>query len=131
MKNFALLALAATVFPSTEQTVSVKEDATYGGAHEYTLRESLGFDPETQQAIYTDSTQTIRFVHKPDEAPMEAGAQSEQLAIILLDRCVKLNARFPSSHNAKMIAGLETFLDACRERVQERIDRGVMGQLKK
>jgi hypothetical protein len=30
-----------------------------------------------------------------------------------------------------MIAGLKMFLDACRERVQDRMDRGVMGDLKK
>ena len=39
--------------------------------------------------------------------------------------------RFPSSHNEKMISGLNTFIEACEERVQERIDRGVMGQLQK
>ena len=62
---------------------------------------------------------------------MIPGVQSEQLAYVLLDRCIKLNNRFPSSHNEKMISGLYTFIEACEERVQERIDRGVMGQLQK
>jgi hypothetical protein len=30
-----------------------------------------------------------------------------------------------------MISGLEIFLAACKDRVQERINRGVMGELKK
>lgn len=121
----------AKVFPSADCTITVKDDATYGGAHEYCLIESLGFDPAQGAAIHANTTQTIRFVHKPDDAPMAAGVQSEQLAYVLLDRCQKLNARFPSDHNAKMIAGLEIFLEACRERVEERLSRGVMGQLKK
>lgn len=121
----------AKVFPSKDCTITVKDDATYGGAHEYRIIDSLGFDPATNSAAHANTTQTIRFVHKPDDAPMEAGVQSEQLAYVLLDRCQKLNARFPSDHNAKMIVGLEMFLEACRERVQERLDRGVMGQLKK
>ncbi len=62
---------------------------------------------------------------------MVAGLQSEQLVLVLLDRAVKLNARFPSDHNTKMIAGLEMFLEACKERVEERMTRGVMGELKK
>lgn len=123
--------LDAQVFPSQERTITVKDDAAYGGAHEYYITESLGFDPERGEAVSAKTEQVIKFVFKPDNAPMEAGVQSEQLAYVLLDRCQKLNARFPSEHNAKMIAGLEIFLEACRERVQERIDRGVMGQLKK
>lgn len=129
MSDFKVL--DAKVFPSEDCTITVKDDAIYGGAHEYCIIESLGFDPVRHVAIHANTTQVIRFVHKPDDAPMEAGLQSEQLAYVLLDRCQKLNARFPSDHNTKMIAGLEMFLEACRERVQERIDRGVMGQLKK
>jgi hypothetical protein len=121
----------AKVFPSEDCTITVKDDAIYGGAHEYCVIESLGFDPERNVAIHAGTVQTIRFVHKPDNAPMEAGVQSEQLAIVLLDRCQKLNARFPSAHNEKMMAGLNMFLDACKERVQERMDRGVMGKLQK
>ncbi|WP_159461422.1 hypothetical protein [Dysgonomonas massiliensis] len=49
----------------------------------------------------------------------------------LLDRAKKLNGRFPSEYNKKMIEGLEMFLEACKDRVQDRIDRGVMGKLEK
>jgi hypothetical protein len=62
---------------------------------------------------------------------MVPGLQSEQIVLALLDRHKKLNDRFPSQQNAKMISGLEIFLAACKDRVQERINRGVMGELKK
>ena len=59
------------------------------------------------------------------------GWQSEQLALILLDRVKKLNAKYPSDQNSKQIEGLEMYLAACKERIEERINRGVMGELKK
>lgn len=121
--------LDAVVYPSEEPTISVVEDATYGGAHCYVIRECLGFnDGKTQ---YTDSEQVIRFVQKNDDGSMIPGLQSEQLVLALLDRHKKLNDRFPSEQNAKMVAGLQMFLDACEERVKSRIERGVMGELKK
>ena len=54
----------------------------------------------------------------------------EQLAYILLDRAIKLNNRFPSPQNEKQIAGLRMFLEGCEERVRDRMNRGVMGDLK-
>lgn len=117
------------VFPSEENTISVEDDAIYGGAHKYELKNSIGFTDGKAQ--YVESSQTIQFVQKNDDGSMVPGAQSEQLAFILLDRARKLNARFPSEYNEKMIAGLEMFLDACEARVQDRINRGVMGDLKK
>ena len=121
--------LDQTVFPSEEKTVSVMDDDIYGGAHNYTIKNCLGFnDGKTQ---YEESEQTINFVKKTDDGKMIPGLQSEQLVIVLLDRAQKLNARFPSPQNEKMMAGLQMFLDACKERVQDRIDRGVMGELKK
>ena len=62
---------------------------------------------------------------------MTPGLQSEQLVIALIDRTQKLNAQYPSEFNNKMIAGLQMFLEACKERVQDRISRDVMGKLKK
>lgn len=117
------------VFPSEEKTISVENDVDYGGAHKYTIENSIGFNNGV--AEYVDSNQTIQFVQKNIDGTMIPGAQSEQLAFVLLDRCIKLNNRFPSNHNEKMIAGLKMFIEACEERVQERIDRGVMGQLQK
>ena len=117
------------VFPSEHPTISVENDEIYGGAHKYEIQNSIGFN--NGKADYVDSSQVIQFVQKNDDGEMIPGVQSEQLAYVLLDRCIKLNNRFPSSHNEKMISGLNTFIEACKERVQERIDRGVMGQLQK
>lgn len=118
-----------TVFPSEEKTISVVDDGTYGGAHYYFAQSCLGFnDGKTQ---YAGSGQFIQFVKKEDNGDITQGFQSEQLVYILLDRAVKLNNRFPSAQNEKMIKGLEMFLEACKERVEERIARGVMGELKK
>lgn len=117
------------VFPSEEETILVSVDTEYNGAHYYKAQNSIGF--KDGKAEYVDGYQNIQFVQKNLDGSMIPGLQSEQLAYILLDRCVKLNKKFPSEHNAKMIAGLDIFLDACRERVEERIERGVMGDLKK
>lgn len=117
------------VYPSEEKTIHVTPDEEYGGAHHYAIQNCLGFNDG--KTTYVDEAQTIQFVQKNDDGSMTAGVQSEQLAYVLLDRCVKLNARFPSAQNEQMIAGLEMFLKACKDRVQERIDRCVMGELKK
>jgi hypothetical protein len=130
--NFVLTdikTLEYLIFPSEEKTIVVVSDPDYGGAHRYSMTNSTGFN--NGKAEYVTSAQTIQFVQKNEDGTMIPGIQSEQLAYVLLDRCKKLNNRFPSTHNEKMIAGLNIFLDACKERVQERIDRGVMGQLKK
>lgn len=121
--------LNATVFPSDEKTISVEHDSIYGGAHKYEIQNCIGFnDGKTQ---YVESTQQIQFVQKNDDGTMVPGLQSEQLVLVLWDRHKKLNTRFPSPQNKKMIEGLEMFLQACEERVEERMQRGVMGELKK
>ena len=73
----------------------------------------------------------LTVIQKNDDGSIVPGVQSEQLVYVLLDRHEKLNARFPSAQNEKMIAGLRMFIEACEERVKERIERGVMGELKK
>jgi hypothetical protein len=125
MKN-----LEATVFPSDKRTIMVEDDPVYGGAHRYHAVGSLGF--ENGEALYDFSDDhVIQFVHKTSpDGPTVPGLQSEQLVLILLDRHAKLDAKYPSAQYAKMKQGLEMFLEACRERVQQRIDRGVMGKLK-
>jgi len=115
------------VFPSEDKTIFVEDDKIYGGAHYYTAKPFIGI--ENNIPIYTEDELIIPFCKTLENGTIVAGLQSEQLAYILLDRCLKLNARFPSTHNIKMMAGLDMFLDACEERVQERISRGVMGKL--
>lgn len=117
------------VFPSEEATIWVEDDANYGGAHQYSAQKSTGFNDG--KATYIDEYIGLQFVHKADDGTVTPGLQSEQLALIMLDRTKKLNARFPSVYNDKMILGLSMFLEACRERVEDRINRGVMGDLKK
>lgn len=131
------------VFPSEEKTIFVEDDPIYGGAHKYKFIPSVGFNNGVAEYVHRerengpvypgdyDATHEIQFVQKNDDETMIPGAQSEQLAFILLDRAVKLNNRFPSAHNEKMITGLKMFIEACEERVQERLDRGVMGKLAK
>ena len=123
--------LDACVFPSEEQTIStvIEPEDPYGGAHRYVIRDCLGF--KNGETKYVDSFQVIQFVEKRDDGSTTTGLQSEQLVLALIDRHKKLNARFPSPHNEKMIRGLEMFLEASRERVEERMSRGVMGELKK
>lgn len=136
--------LEARVYPSEEKTicVMVPEGDIYGGAHLYYVTNCLGFENGKTHYQYEDTEedgvaglapigQRIQFVQKNDDGSIIPGLQSEQLVYVLLDRAIKLNARFPSVQNEKMIAGLNLFLDACRERVTERMSRGVMGELKK
>lgn len=121
--------IEAAVFPSTENTIKAEDDAIYGGAHRYHINECLGFvDGKTK---YVETYQTLQFIQKQDDGTIIPGLQSEQLVLMLIDRQKKLNARFPSPFSDKAINGLEIFLEAQRERVQERIDRGIMGELKK
>jgi hypothetical protein len=117
------------VFPSEENTIEVQYDKDYNGAHTYVVRESKGFN--NGKAEYVEKKQFIQFVQKNLDGSMTSGLQSEQLALILLDRVHKLNARFPSKQNERMIEGLSIFLEACKDRITDRIDRGVMGDLKK
>lgn len=125
----AKVLLDSCVFPSEEKTIQAVYDETYGGAHCYIIRECLGFaDGRTS---YVNSEQVIQFIQKLDDGTVIPGLQSEQLVLALIDRHKKLNARFPSAQNEKMIQGLEMFLEASRERVEERMNRGVMGELKK
>jgi hypothetical protein len=119
-----------SVYPSTVPTVFIPDtNDMYGGAHFYTFTDSLGF--KDGEAQYADSMQALQFVQKSPDGKMVPGLQSEQLVIALLDRHAKLNTAFPSPQYDKMKLGLEMFLEACRERVEERIQRGVMGDLKK
>ena len=122
-------AVNAVVYPSVERTIFSADDPKYGGGHRYQFQESIGFSQGV--AGYVESRQEIRFVKKEEDGTMTPGLQSEQLVIALIDRTQKLNAQYPSEFNNKMIAGLQMFLEACKERVQDRISRDVMGKLEK
>ena len=121
--------LPANVFPSKDCTVAVAIDPDYNGAHRYQFQNSLGFSDG--EAKYDDSYQEIQFVQKNLDGSMTPGLQSEQLILAIYDRTKKLNNNFPSEQNIEMMDGLQIFLNACKQRIQDRIDRGVMGDLKK
>lgn len=126
--------LNATVYPSSVKSVAVDDfdgEEYEGGAHRYIFRDSLGFNSETKEAEYADSEQIIDFVMKDPIGGIKAGVQSEQLLIALIDRHKKLNAKFPSREGAIAITKMEEALHWLRARVEERINRGVMGDLKK
>lgn len=129
MENSTWKQIDAKVYPSEENTISVVDDEIYGGAHIYTAKDCMGFNEGKTQ--YRSNVHLIRFVQKNDDGSIIPGLQSEQLVLICLDRAKKLNARFPSEHNEKQIKSLEMFLEGCADRVKERIERGVMGELKK
>jgi len=129
MKKNKIKMLAYRVFPSEKETIAVKDDDVYNGAHDYYIQLSKGF--ENGEAQYVNNNIRLQFVQKNDDGTIIPGLQSEQLVYVLLDRAKKLNARFPSEYNEKMIRGLEMFLEACKERIEDRINRGVMGKLKK
>jgi hypothetical protein len=125
----APVVLPLTVFPSNEETIMVSPESDYAeGCHNYALKKCIGFiDGETK---YITDMVNIQFVKKINNDLVIPGVQSEQLAFVLLHRLEQMNKRFPSPENQKQMQGLHLFLEGCRERVENRINRGVMGKLK-
>lgn len=102
------------VYPSNKETIEVIPDDGFNGAHRYRAQMCAGF--VNGKTKYVDVTDTIQFVHKHEDGTVTPGWQSEQLALILLDRVKKLNEKFPCEQNAKQVAALEAYLDACKEK---------------
>lgn len=117
------------VYPSEEKTVRVLEDDSYGGAHYYELSNCLGFN--NGKTEYVNTIQSLQFIKKEEDGSMTPGLQSEQLLIALIDRHKKLNERFSSREGALAITKMEEALHWLEARVKERVNRGVMGELKK
>jgi hypothetical protein len=120
------------VYPSKEITIVAEFDADdkYLGAHNYFCYPSLGFEGGKPVYDFTADRIPINFVKKSENGTVVAGLQSEQLLLILIDRHQKLNAVFPSEYNDQFIAGVVMALEAMRQRVNDRVGRGVMGALK-
>lgn len=118
------------VYPSEEKTILVEKDDSYGGAHRYSFIGSLGHQNGKPEYDFHD-IQTIQFVKKEEDGSMRIGVQSEQLLIALIDRTKKLNDKFPCRENELAITKMEEALHWLEARVKERIERGVMGDLKK
>ncbi|MEX0313428.1 MAG: hypothetical protein AB3N18_04560 [Allomuricauda sp.] len=119
------------VYPTNEISITVEEssDLDYGGAHRYTFKNCVGW--QDGMTKYESGEQTIQFVQKNEDGTIIPGLQSEQLLIALIDRHKKLNEKFPCRENALMITKLEECLMWQEARLRDRVDRGVMGDLKK
>ena len=117
--------LDATVFPSTDKTISVRED--HRSCDRYEINEMIGYDKKENKPVYGESKQVINFVNAREDGTMNYGLQSEQLVHMLIDRTAKLDKQLPSKHSEKMLKGLNMFIEACKERVEERLEAGVMG----
>lgn len=118
------------VFPSNKDTIEVIPTDGYNGAHRYRARMCAGFNSKKNTTEYADKTDTIQFVQKNEDGSITPGWQSEQLVLILLDRIKKFHEKFPAPQTEKQIQGLQMYLDACKERIEDRMNRGVMGKLK-
>lgn len=121
--------LPYTVYPSDEITIFVNTDDGYGGAHEYIFKTTTG--KNNGKTEYLNEYEALQFVQKKDDGTIYAGVQDEQIIYILLDRIKKLNDKFPSVYNDKVLRGLRIALEGCEERVRDRLERGVLGELKK
>lgn len=127
--------LGRKVFNSDEETIAVIDNDGYGGCHQYVVKKCLGFHKDkTRYAPSTlDNSDVVhlQFVHKTEDGGIIGGLQNEQLYIVCLDRLEKMNTKYPDPRNEIMIHHLQELLRLSEERVKERIDRGVMGELKK
>ena len=119
------------VFPTNEVSVWGTSEEAYNNevAHQFKFKNCLGF--HEGQTVYDDSFQELQFVQKNEDGSMIPGLQSEQLLRALIARHKSMNTKFPSREGALAITYMETALLFLQERVAERIDRGVMGQLAK
>ena len=110
------------VYPETEVSVGCLDET----GHIYVLQNFKGY-----QKGYSNNAVTLSFIKKLENGTLVEGLQSEQLVEMLIHRTTLLNNKFSSPQFPKMIQGLEMFLEACKERVDDRVNRGVMGELKK
>lgn len=117
------------------------------GCHTYYLLNCRGWNNEkgktafvlegcngpSDMAIFADSAyiQQLNFVQKNTDGSLMPGVTSEQLLNLLIHRHTQMNAAFPSEQNEAFIAHLQSALDLLEERVKDRVNRGVMGDLKK
>lgn len=132
--DFMDFAVTHLIIGSKEQSVFCVDNGEkhpngeYGGAHHYTFKNCTGFaDGKTQ---YIDSEHELRFLYKsPDE--MVPGVTNEQVMVAMIDRLHKINEAFYSEDTTEATLHIKAALDCFGRRVQERIDRGVAGELKK
>lgn len=126
-----------------------EDDSPYqGGAHNYFLTECLGYNATLKKtdfitAEYTADAnvgpvftqmQKISFVQKSqhgDHASVKAGITREQVLFALRHSLEEVNKVYPSEFNEKAIHHITQTLVCLEQRIADRQDRGVMGELKK
>lgn len=117
------------VYGSKEPSIRVETEDFYGGAHRYYLKNCIGWsDGKTQ---YVEDETVIQIVKKePGTDEIIPGIQHQQLLMLQIDSLHKMYKKFPSPQTERAIRLLQQALACLDERVKERVDRNVMGELK-
>lgn len=118
-----------SVYPSNVETIEFMND-DFNGAHRYRIKLSKGYNQTKKRVDYSDKKLVIQFTQKNADGSVIPGLQDEQLILVMMDRLQKLDAKFHSDTVTKKMKALQDYLDACKERIDERLGRGVYGELK-
>ena len=118
-----------SVYPSNVETIEFMND-DFNGAHRYRIKLSKGYNQTKKRVDYSDKKTVIQFIQKNADGSIIPGLQDEQLILVMMDRLKKLDAKFHSDTVTKKMKALQDYLDACKERIDERLGRGVYGELK-
>lgn len=118
-----------SVYPSNVETIEFMND-DFNGAHRYRIKLSKGYNQTKKRVDYSDKKLVIQFIQKNADGSVIPGLQDEQLILVMMDRLKKLDAKFHSDTVTKKMKALQDYLDACKERIDERLGRGVYGELK-
>ena len=118
-----------SVYPSNVETIEFMND-DFNGAHRYRIKLSRGYNQTKKRVDYSDKKLVIQFIQKNADGSVIPGLQDEQLILVMMDRLKKLDAKFHSDTVTKKMKALQDYLDACKERIDERLGRGVYGELK-
>ena len=118
-----------SVYPSNVETIEFMND-DFNGAYRYRIKLSKGYNQTKKRMDYSDKKLVIQFIRKNADGSVIPGLQDEQLILVMMDRLQKLDAKFHSDTVTKKMKALQDYLDACKERIDERLGRGVYGELK-
>ena len=118
-----------SVYPSNVETIEFMND-DFNGAHRYRIKLSKGYNQTKKRVDYSDKKLVIQFIQKNADGSVIPGLQDEQLILVMMDRLKKLDAKYHSDTVTKKMKALQDYLDACKERIDERLGRGVYGELK-
>ena len=118
-----------SVYPSNVETTEFMND-DFNGAHRYRIKLSKGYNQTKKRVDYSDKKLVIQFIQKNADGSIIPGLQDEQLILVMMDRLKKLDAKYHSDTVTKKMKALQDYLDACKERIDERLGRGVYGELK-